>query len=598
MNKDDFIDYSIKNVKYYKSLYNLIFLYTNELKEIISDKFMINYINEEINDEIVKKLIKKIEKYNSSPKEIINLLKLTKNILKLAKLLSFHISIINEIDIFDKKILMSDTSKNNINKNKLHILDINKIHSTNINANNIIIIKEIVKELNTHVKHDDSNINKSLSNIDTVNNYFQKHHELIDFYVQFIDSVKSHTDKNQKIIDYIDVILEQDKSRLLQKDLENLEIICNKNIEIYLSYENKKKSTKVDKSIITIKNNLNIVKTFNNFKLHLQFDSFENILDHHNISYKAFSKGDLKSKLENINKVLIDHEKNNKKKIIFVLIECKKDLISYNINNLLNNNIKVDKASGINDNYLIKTNTIVESQNDDINNIYISNIQKIHIINSPMETKQSKLIIDYDTYNSKIILVHTYNYKSFNLMSNSDINESIKFSDIIPLIKNQPSYNIENYNSLLENNILKNIEEKSILDEYHKTMQFDIKSYGLENTLQMKNNIMDDIYSKIKLKFTFENKNAVTDMILDIIIDNISLYIKNKNKIEYDAETYMTYLFSVNSLMNKFKKDIIDNYDDNFLDKLDTLIDNIYKKILNINDNVVDKYYYTHIIDN
>lgn len=596
MNQDDFIDYSIKNIKYYKSLYNLIFLYTNELKEIISDKFMINYINDEINDDIVKKLIKKIEKYNSSPKEIINLLKLAKNIIKLSKLLSFHISIINEIDIFDKKILMSDTSKNNINKNKLHILDINKIHSTNINANNIIIIKEIVKELNTHINHD--NINKSLSNIDIVNTYFQKHQELIDFYVQFIDSIKSNTDKNQKLDDYIDVILEQDKSKLLQTDLENLEIKCNKNIEIILSYENKKKSTKADKSIITIKNNLNIVKTFNNFKLQSQFESFENILDHNNISYKAFSKGDLKSKLENINKVLIDHENNYKKKIIFVLIECKKDLISYNINNLLNSNIKVDKQSGINDNYLTKTNTIVDSHNDDIDNIYISNIQKIHIINSSMEAKPSKLIINYDTYNSKIILVHTYNYKSFNLMSHSDINESIKFSDIIPLIKNQPSYNIENYNSLLENNILKNIEEKSILDEYHKTMQFDIKSYGLENTLQMKNNIMDDIYSKIKLKFTFENKNAITDMILDIIIDNISLYIKNKNKIEYDAETYMTYLFSVNSLMNKFKKDIIDNYDDNFLDKLDTLIDNIYKKILNINDNVVDKYYYTHIIDN
>ena len=129
-------------------------------------------------------------------------------------------------------------------------------------------------------------------------------------------------------------------------------------------------------------------------------------------------------------------------------------------------------------------------------------------------------------------------------------------------------------------------------------MQFDIKSYNLENTLQMKNNITDDIYKKIKINFTFENKNKVVDMILDIIIDNISIYIKNKNKIDYDSETYMTYLFSVNSLMNKFKKDIIDNYDTNFLDKLDGLIDNIYNKILKINDNVVDKYYYAHIINN
>ena len=63
---NDFISYSIKNVKYYKSLYNLIFLYTNELNNIITDKFMINYINEEINEESVKKLIKKLDKYNNS----------------------------------------------------------------------------------------------------------------------------------------------------------------------------------------------------------------------------------------------------------------------------------------------------------------------------------------------------------------------------------------------------------------------------------------------------------------------------------------------------------------------------------------------------
>jgi hypothetical protein len=50
--------------------------------------------------------------------------------------------------------------------------------------------------------------------------------------------------------------------------------------------------------------------------------------------------------------------------------------------------------------------------------------------------------------------------------------------------------------------------------------------------------------------------------------------------------------------MNKFKKDLIDNYDDNILDKLDTLIDYIYNKILKIKDNVIDKYYYAHIVDN
>jgi hypothetical protein len=53
---------------------------------------------------------------------------------------------------------------------------------------------------------------------------------------------------------------------------------------------------------------------------------------------------------------------------------------------------------------------------------------------------------------------------------------------------------------------------------------------------------------------------------------------------------------NVNSLINKFKKEIVDNYDENFLQNLNTIIENLYNKILKINDNIIDKYYYTHII--
>ena len=613
---NDFISYSIKNVKYYKSLYNLIFLYTNELNNIITDKFMINYINEEINEESVKKLIKKLDKYNNSiiindykfsmkddlkNIEITKILKLIKNIIKLYNLLVYHMQIINEIDIFDKKILMSDTSKNNINKNKLHILDIYKIHSNNINNNNIKIIDTIIYNINLLIipAEFNNNINSIVSFIDSINNYFHKHLELIDFYILFINSIKS---KNDIMDDYIFIINEKNKSLLLQHELEKKNIKYNSNNVFNLTFnKEKKENKKLKNDIHTIKNNLNIVKTFNKFKLDKQYLSLVDLFDNYNINAPAkyFTNSDSKKKLDNINKVLIDHENKNKQKVIFVIVECKKDFISYNIQNLLNNNIKVEKLSGINENYLKKTNTILESKNDQSDNVYISNIQKINIINSAIDinNKSNSIIADYNSYNSKIILIHTFDNKTYNTLSHSDINHSIKFKDIYSLIKNQPNYNIENYNSLLESNILNSIETKSILDEYHKTMQFDINSYNLENTLQIKNSIMDDIYKQIKLKFTFENKNIIVDMILNIIVDNISKYIKNKNKIEYDSETYMTYIFSVSSLMNKFKKDIIDNYNDNILDNLDTLIDGIYNKILKINDNVVDKYYYAHIID-
>ena len=58
----------------------------------------------------------------------------------------------------------------------------------------------------------------------------------------------------------------------------------------------------------------------------------------------------------------------------------------------------------------------------------------------------------------------------------------------------------------------------------------------------------------------------------------------------------MNYLSSVNCLINKFKKEILDNYDKYFINNIDTIVENIYTKILKINDNIIDKHYYTHII--
>ena len=231
--------------------------------------------------------------------------------------------------------------------------------------------------------------------------------------------------------------------------------------------------------------------------------------------------------------------------------------------------------------------------------IYISNIQKTYIINSSVNynTKLNNIEIDYDTYSSKTLLIHTYDNNTYSLLYN-DItsNYKIDFKEILPIIQNQPNYNVENYNSLIEKNILDKIESKNILDEYYKTIKLDIYTYTLENTLEIRNSIVNDIERKIQLDFNYDNKNIIVDQILNIIVDNISKHIKNKNKIEYDAETYMTYLSSVNSLISKFKKEIVDNYDNDFINNIDTIVENIYTKILKINDNIIDKHYYTHII--
>jgi len=616
------IYFSLKNVKYYKSLYNLIFLYTNELNNIISDINVITHINNEINQELIKKILKKIEKYthpknginfkilltlssnekhSTKIKEILKLLKLLKLLIKLYEIANYNIQIINEINIYDTKILLSDTSKNNISKNKMHILDIYNNFATHLNTNNTTIIDEInIIIKNIVLAEDVSSIENVANTINTVNNYFNKHVELIDFIVLFIRSLN---DSSDFINDILFIINENNKQLLLVNELEKHNVKSNTNFQLTLNNN----TTLINKTHI-LKNNTsisNIVKTFNKFKFIEQFDSLEKLLSKINIKIKISNKikgvtNLNKESLDDLNKATKLYENEYKQKLTIILLECKSDDITYDINNLLNKSLVIDKLSGINDSYVKKTNTILESKNVDPNskNIYISNIQKTYIINPLFDfSKSEKINIQYKTYDSKIILIHTNDNKSFNILSNTNSN-FIEFNDIFPLIRNQPNYNIENYNSLLEINILNKIENKNILDDYYKSIKFDIHSYDLKNTLEIKNNIINDIGTKIKLDFNYENKNIIIDEILNIIINNISKYIKNKNKIDYDAETYMTYLANVNSLIGKFKKEIVDNYDNNFIDNIDTIIENIYSKILKINDNIVDKYYYSHLVDN
>jgi hypothetical protein len=626
VSENNILYYSLKNIKYYKSLYNLIFLYIGELKNIKLDT--IDY-DESFNQELIKKIIKKIEKYNKILNDkivkfdisykikeniILNLLKLYKLFIRLYNNLNTHIQIINEIDIYDKKVLMSDTSKNNINKNKLHILDIyNNFIKHIINNNNKmlnLIIIDIKKILISDTIDIHTYINDIIMIIDIINKYFNKNLEIIDLINPLFNTMLGI---DTVLDDHLYIINENNKQFLLEYEFKNEDIKINKKNTMQLIFNKKEKEKQTVKKNPKksntkkkgsdensskdhiLKNNINIVKTYNKFKYQISFNSLEKLLSSVNINIKISNQLN-KETIDQLNKAI----KLYKNKLTIVILECKLDPILYDITKLVDNKNKIEKLSGINDLYIKKTNTILESTNNKDNmHIYISNIQKTYIINSYVNynTKLNNIEIDYDTYSSKTLLIHTYDNNTYSILYN-DItsNYKIDFKEILPIIQNQPNYNVENYNSLIEKNILDKIESKNILDEYYKTIKLDIYTYTLENTLEIRNSIVNDIERKIQLDFNYENKNIIVEQILNIIVDNISKYIKNKNKIEYDAETYMTYLSSVNSLISKFKKEIVDNYDNDFINNIDTIVENIYTKILKINDNIIDKHYYTHII--
>ena len=611
--ENNFVLLSLKNIKYYKSIYNLIFLYRNELNNLFSKSSDIidKEIGSNLNENNIKHIIKKIEKYISNinyedykiniskkDKEILKLLKLFKKITTLNKILNEDMKIISNIDIFNQKTLMSDTSKNNIHKNKMHIIDIFNGYNKNINNNNKLILIDIVDKIKYIIKPNDNSSKSnelSYSLIKLINDYFYKNNSIIDLLCLILNKLNNI---DNSIDDLIYTIKENLKNFIIEKDLIDQKIKINSNSLINLEIKYKIKKNKY----VLIKENLNIVKNLNKFNCLNSYNSlndlFKEILNstikiNNNLNSENFTQ---------IYKFTESYLKQNKKEIAIIILECEKDGINYNIDNLLDSKLTVDKNSGINDIFIKKTNTIIEypkndNPEDKITSTYISNIQKIHIINSPYNLdKKNNLTLDIDNYNLDILLIHTNNKNKFDIFTNKDNN--LKLKDVLFIFHNKPSYRVENYNNIIENNILNQIEKKNILEEYHKNINFDVNTYTPANSIEIKNKIINDIKSKIKLEFNLKNKPVIIEMILEIIVDNISKFIKNKNKIEYSSEIYLTYFSNVNSVINKFKKEVVDNYDNDFISKIGDIVENIQSKIVKIDENIMDKYYYSNMFKN
>ena len=604
-----FISLSLKNIKYYKSLYNLIFLYKNELYNMVSQNNDIieEQLGSNLNEDIIKNIIKKIEKYieeinrisSDKEKELLKLLKLFKKLITLNKILNDDMKIISSVDIFNQKTLMSDTSKNNIHKNKMHIIDIFNMYQKKITLDNNLILNDITDKIKSIIIPNDKSLKSndlliSYNLIKIINKYFNKNIIIIDLLCLVI---KKLNNIDNSIDDLIYTLKENLKNYTIEKDLLDQKIKINSNPSIELELDNKTKYSKYT----LIKENLNIVKNLNKFNYLNSYislnDLFKNYLDsslkiNNNLNSANFTQ---------IYKFTELYSKQIKKEVTVIILECEKDNINYNINNLLDSKLIVDKTSGINDIFIKKTNTIVEygkdNKDNDLTSTYISNIQKIHIINSPYNLdKKNNVILTVNDYNSDVILIHTNNKNKFDIFTNKT--NDLKLRDVLFIFHNKPNYRVENYNNVIENNILNQIEKKNILEEYHKNINFDVNTYTPANSIEIKNKIINDIKSKIKLEFNLKNKPVIIDMILDIIVDNISKFIKNKNKIEYNSEIYLTYFSNVNSVINKFKKEVVDNYDNDFISKIGDIVENIQSKIVKIDENIMDKYYYSNMFKN
>lgn len=590
------IQSKIKNLgEYYVGITQLIHIYLQELIKFLEIKDKREEIQKLISLNSVTKHNKKINDILNSTQNELQLIQLY-NILNIiyddvSKLLTY----IKIIDIYDEQTLLSDKSKNNINQNKIVILDtyskIQKKHKKILDNLSITIINEYVITYDSYL---------------LLRDFYLKNPNIIQLYTYIIKNyLNTSYDDSSKLSLIIIYNNQIDKNKILTDHILQLKNINNVNSNNINDFNYLFKESKFIK-------NQNIVTKFNNFTSYKKFISIHDLfLDIQNSNFKFKSNDINKHSISVIQTLVNDYYKIERQYLNITIIETTIDKFNYNCNTLLNSNFTLNKNIGINDKYMNKTKTIITEdeykilEHDDKdykNDMYLSYFNNMININNFKHASKNtnnlnillesqyilivKLIIDAKNFEFHIMKHNNNNPKNNNIYMN--------FNNIKVLLQNKPDYVIENFNLIRNEKIIDNIENNNMLNLYHRTIQSDYKNLPKIDNLELKNLILNNIKTTIK-KIDQKSKEKNIEKIINIIIDQLYKYIKKTNNIDFSPEIYLTYYSNINSLINKIKKELNDNYNSDLLNNLDTILNNLYSNIITINSNILDKYYLTKL---
>ena len=583
----------IKNLgEYYVGITQLIHIYLQELIKFLENKDKREEIQKLISLNSVTKHNKKINDILNSTQNELQLIQLY-NILNIiyddvSKLLTY----IKIIDIYDEQTLLSDKSKNNINQNKIVILDtyskIQKKHKKILDNLSITIINEYVITYDSYL---------------LLRDFYLKNPNIIQLYTYIIKNyLNTSYDGNSKLSLIIIYNNQIDKNKILTDHIIAFKNIKNVNSNNINDFNYLFKESKFIK-------NQNIVTKFNNFTSYKKFISIHDLfLDIQNSNFKFKSNDINKHSISVIQNLVNDYYKIERQYLNITIIETTIDKFNYNCNTLLNSNFTLNKNIGINDNYMNKTKTIITEdeykilEHDDAeykNDMYLSYFDKIiNINNFKHSSKNINTLLESQYILIVKLFIDAKNFK-FHIMkfnNNNPTNNNIymNFNNIKVLLQNKPDYVIENFNLIRNEKIINNIENNNMLNLYHTKIQSDYKNLPTIDNLELKNLILNNIKTTIK-KIDQKSKEKNIEKIINIIIDQLYKYIKKTNNIDFSPEIYLTYYSNINSLINKIKKELNDNYNSDLLNNLDNILNNLYSNIITINSNVLDKYYLTKL---
>jgi hypothetical protein len=590
------IQSKIKNLgEYYVGITQLIQIYLQELMKFLEIKDKREEIQKLISLNSVTQHNKKINDILNSTKNELQLIQLY-NILNIiyddvSKLLTY----IKIIDIYDEQTLLSDKSKNNINQNKIIILDtyskIQKKHKKILDNLSITIINEYVITYDSYL---------------LLRDFYLKNPNIIQLYTYIIKNyLNTSYDESSKLSLIIIYNNQIDKNKILTDHILQLKNIKNVNSNNINDFNYLFKESKFIK-------NQNIVTKFNNFTSYKKFISIHDLfLDIQNSNFKFKSNDINKHSISVIETLVHDYYKIERQYLNITIIETTIDKFNYNCSTLLNSNFTLNKNIGINDKYMNKTKTIItkdeykilEHKDEDYkNDMYLSYFNNMININNfkhaSKNTNNLNILLESKYILIVKLIIDAKNFE-FHIMKHNNNNPNnnniyMNFNNIKVLLQNKPDYVIENFNLIRNEKIINNIENNNMLNLYHTKIQSDYKNLPTIDNLELKNLILNNIKTNIK-KIDQKLKEKNIENIINIIIDQLYKYIKKTNNIDFSPEIYLTYYSNINSLINKIKKELNDNYNSDLLNNLDNVLNNLYSNIITINSNVLDKYYLTKL---
>jgi hypothetical protein len=611
---------------------------------LVDNKILLSNINNLLKEDdninkIITTLNKNIENINNITDNklyIYNLFEIYKFINLFNNIISIFIYYI-DFDIFeDLKLNISNTLKTNLNINKNSILleyskfndlynsfnndfieftlnyfeknykDIDMIslleNLTDLYNNSFIFIN-LDKDI--YLNYTEIHYLLNVSDIDIITTKYKINNLLIDLYINFINKIYEKNINNE-INNILNITIENNKNNLFKiYNKTNINIIKDNKIYDKIKYTNLQTFNFKPITLYNSNTLLN-VEVYTIYELINKLFKIKSKKINEFINSKKLNTKLLFDELSNIIKI---YSNNTKEKFSIIIIKKNGNLINYDLNNLFNTTLNINNINGINNVFLQKN--IMINVIDNIN----SSDENINLINYNKDTTQSIILLDTIDFINYRILTNQNIIKHINSSIEKDItinDITINKTDIDNLLFNEKSYRINNLNKILQNKILQNINDNSIDDFYNSINNnfniFDDETIYIKLSITLYNNIMIYIKKYIQKNTIKNNINSYISILLfdsnniiDIFSQTLFDFYFSLSQKTNSTESYLTYLSNVDSIVNKFKKDIFDNYNSTIYNNSITInsenINDTISDIIKISiNNIINTK--THIYDN